>query len=308
MNAPLGDYYEIALEDERYPASVRELSDPPETLYVNGNPHVISEASLSVIGSRRATPYGLEVARTVGTLAAESGVVEVSGGARGVDQAGAWGAIDAGGRHVMVLGTGADVVYPASARPLIKRTIEGGGAVISPFPWGTEPRRWAFPKRNRIIAALSGALFVTEAGMPSGTFSTAECAMDLGRELLVAPGSLLSPESRGANYLIANGATCIVDEESIEIAISRIYGKLRFPRRVKRESSSLSEQDEALLSALVASPLKPDEVAAYLRISVVESLRLLAELEMKGLCERMIDGRYSPSRMYLGALARHGSQ
>ncbi len=308
MSAPLGDYYEITLRDHRYPASVRELSDPPETLYVHGDPSVLSEASISVIGSRRATPYGLEVARTVGTLAAESDVIEVSGGARGVDQAGAWGAVDAGGRHVMVLGTGADVVYPASARSLIKRTVEGGGAVISPFRWGTEPRRWAFPKRNRIIAALSDALFVTEAGMPSGTFSTAECAMELGRELLVAPGSLLSPESRGSNYLIANGATCIVDEESIEVAISRIYGKLRLSRGAGRKPSSLTEQEEALLSAIVASPLKPDEVASYLKISTVECLRLLANLEFRGLCERMIDGRYSPSRIYLGALARHGSQ
>lgn len=308
MNAPTGDYHEIGLEDTRYPASVRELSDPPETLFVYGDPSVLSEPSLSVIGARRATPYGLEVARTVGALAAESGIVEVSGGARGVDQAGAWGAIDAGGRHVMVLGTGADVVYPASARPLIKRTVEGGGAVISPFRWGMEPRRWAFPKRNRIIAALSEALFVTEAGMPSGTFTTAECAMELGRELLVAPGSLLSPESRGANYLIANGATCIVDEESIEVAISRIYGKLRFPRGARRGSETLTEHEKAILSALVASPLKPDEIAGFLTISVVDCLRQLADLEIRGLCERMVDGRYAPSRTYLGGLARYGTQ
>ncbi len=301
-------FHEIRLDDARYPASVRRLSDPPQTLYVHGDPSALGSASLSIIGSRRATPYGLEVAHMAGYLAAESGVVEVSGGARGVDQAGAWGAIEGGGRHVMVLGTGADVIYPASARALAQRTLETGGAIVSPFRWGTEPRKWAFPKRNRIIAALSEALFVTEAGMPSGTFSTAECAMDLGRELLVAPGSMLSPESRGSNYLIANGATCIVDEESLEIAISRIYGKLRFPKGSDRGSQKLSKREERLLQALVASPMKPEDIARFLELSAVDCLRFLAETEIKGLSERMVDGRYAPSRTYLGALAHYASQ
>ncbi len=300
--------FELGLSDPLYPSCVKELKDPPETLYVRGDPTVLSKPSLSIVGSRNATPYGLEVARCAGLLAAESGIIEVSGGARGVDQAGAWGAVDAGGVHVMVVGTGADVIYPASSRRLVERTLADGGAVVSPFPWGMQPLRWAFPKRNRVIAALSEALFVTEASMPSGTFSTAEAAMELGRELLVAPGSILSPESRGSNYLISNGATCIVDEESIEVAISRIYGRLRRERVQGAKKSGLNAKEQRAISALVAAPMRADDLASHMGMNAIECLRFLGQMELKGLAERLVDGRYAPTRAYLGGLAGFGSQ
>ena len=207
--------FELHPGDALYPETVLELSDVPQTLYVRGNPEALSTPALSIIGARKASPYGLAVAELAAKVAVEAGVTVVSGGAVGCDQASGWAAVNAGGKHVVVLGTGADVVYPRSSAGLITRTLDTGGAVVSISPWGMGPRKFAFPRRNRVIAALSQALFVSEAGMPSGTFSTAEAAMDLGRELLAVPGSILSPESRGTNYLIANGACCIVDEESI---------------------------------------------------------------------------------------------
>ena len=222
--------FELHPGDALYPETVLELSDVPQTLYVHGNPEALSTPALSIIGARKASPYGLAVAELAAKVAVEAGVTVVSGGAVGCDQASGWAAVNAGGKHVVVLGTGADVVYPRSSAGLITRTLDTGGAVVSISPWGMGPRKFAFPRRNRVIAALSQALFVSEAGMPSGTFSTAEAAMDLGRELLAVPGSILSPESRGTNYLIANGACCIIDEESIEMAISRIYGTLRYSR------------------------------------------------------------------------------
>lgn len=187
------DGIELHRGDERYPKTVEELANPPQTLYVRGDPSILDAPSLSIIGARKSTPYGRAIAEMAGRIAAESGIVVVSGGARGCDQAGGMGALNAGGRHVVVLGTGADVVYPSSAGRLIDRSLLQGGCVLSLEPWGTQPMKWAFPKRNQVIAALSGATFVAEAGMPSGTFSTAEAANALGRELLAAPGSIFSP-------------------------------------------------------------------------------------------------------------------
>ena len=261
--------FELHPGDVLYPDTVLELSDVPQTLYVRGDPAALSTPALSIIGARKASPYGLAVAE----LAAKVAV---------------------------------DVVYPRSSAGLIARTIDTGGAVVSISPWGMGPRKFAFPRRNRVIAALSQALFVSEAGMPSGTFSTAEAAMDLGRELLAVPGSILSPESRGTNYLIANGACCIVDEESIEMAISRIYGTLRYSRPDAPGIADLDPMQQTVMHALIASPLKVDDIAALVSLDAVGVLKLLGSLELEGLIERMMDGRYAPSKFALHAQTPFG--
>ncbi len=298
--------YEIHPGDRLYPSMVAELSDAPRTLYVRGDPEVLTMPSLSIIGSRKASPYGIACAELAARVAVEAGVNVVSGGAIGCDQASGWEALNRGGRHVIVLGTGADVVYPRSSAGLIARTLERGGAIVSLCPWGTGPRKFAFPRRNRVIAALSAALFISEAGMPSGTFSTAECAMDLGRELLVVPGSILSPESRGTNYLISNGACCIVDEESIEVAISRIYETLRFSHPSAPGVADLTPEQQTVMHALIASPLKVDEISALMGLDAVGTLKLLGSLEVAGAIERMMDGRYAPSKFALHAQTPFG--
>ena len=297
---------EVHLSSPMYPEKVKELEDPPEVLYVRGDPAVLSSPCLSVIGARKATPYGIALAEMAATVAAESGITVVSGGALGCDQAAGRAAVAAGGRHIMVLGGGADVVYPASARGLIDDALAGGGAVVSLEPWGMRPMRYTFPKRNRVIAALSDALLVTEAGMPSGTFSTAEAAMELGREVLAAPGSILSPTSRGANYLITVGACCIVDEESIEMAISRIYGRLRYSRPEAPGLTGLDGREQEVLAALVANPMTAEELAAAFCMGAVECMQLVSGLELEGLVERLADGRVSPTKKALHALTPLG--
>ena len=149
--------YELHPGDVLFPAAVLELSDVPQTLFVRGDPEVLSTPALSIIGARKASPYGLAVAELAAKVAVEAGVTVVSGGAVGCDQASGWAAVNAGGRHVVVLGTGADVIYPRSSAGLIARTIDTGGAVVSISPWGMGPRKFAFPRRNRVIA---GALCV----------------------------------------------------------------------------------------------------------------------------------------------------
>lgn len=298
--------YELHPGDDLYPSCVLELSDAPRTLYVRGNPAILSEPSLSIIGARKASPYGIACSEIAAKVAVQAGLAVVSGGALGCDQASGWAALNEGGRHVVVLGTGADVAYPRSSGGLIARTIENGGAVVSLSPWGCGVRKFAFPRRNRVIAALSAALFISEAGMPSGTFSTAETAMDLGRELLVVPGSIFSPESRGTNYLISNGACCIVDEESIEVAISRIYGSLRFTRPDAPGFSGLDDFQRRVMHALIASPMRADEISSMASLDAAGTLKLLGSLELEGLVERLLDGRYAPTKFALNAQTPFG--
>lgn len=292
---------EMPLEDPRYPELVRQLPEPPAMLYVRGDADALSRPCLSVIGARVATPYGIAAAEMAARIAAESGIVVVSGGARGCDSAAGAAALDAGGTHIAVLGCGADVVYPKSSGPLLQRTLESGGAIVSLDPWGMEPRRWAFPRRNRVIAALSRALVVTEAGMPSGTFSTAETANALGHEVLAIPGSIFSKQSRGSNYLISVGATCIADEDELEMAISRIYGVLRFSRPDAPGISDVSVEEQRVLDALAASPLRMEEVCRMLGIGIQPALQMLSGMAVRGLVERLLDGRYALTKLALHA-------
>lgn len=306
MMSACHDGIEIARAAPEYPASLRDLPGAPDVLYVRGDPSVLQMPCLSVVGARRFTPYGRAIAEMAGRIAAESGIALVSGGARGCDQAAGRAALDAGGAHVMVLGTGADVLYPSSSRDIERRIVEGRGCIVSIEPWGTGVQRWAFPKRNRIIAALSSALLVAEAGMPSGTFSTAETAAELGREVFAVPGSMFAPECRGSNYLIANGATCIPDEEGLEMAISRVYGTLRYGRGAACGLHGLSDDEERIVRALCADPMRMDDIAGALGLQPLACLQLVGALEARGVLESLLDGRYALTHGALHALTRLG--
>ena len=203
--------FQLALGDELYPEQLARTPDPPRVLYGFGDPSAL-ESGLAVIGARKATPYGLAAARLLAGWAAGRGVVIVAGGAIGCDQEAHRSAIDAGGRTVAVLGCGADIDYPRGASELLEQVRHGRvGCVVSELPWGTPPVRWAFARRNRIIAGLSEAVLVVEASLPSGTFSTADFALDAGRSVLVVPGSIFAPECRGSNRLLRQGATPVTD-------------------------------------------------------------------------------------------------
>ncbi len=281
---------EIAETDEAYPKVLFELEEPPERLYVIGDPESLTLPSLAVIGARRATPYGLAVAEMAGRIAAECGIALVSGGAMGCDAAALRAAQRAGGVTVVVSGTGADRVYPQTSRDVFEGAPRGGGCVVSLEHWGSPPIPYVFPKRNRVIAALCEALLVAEAGERSGTSSTAECASDLGRTIYAVPGSIFSPESVGANRLICEGAAPIVSEEDLEMRISLDFGAVRLmmPGQ-KRELGRI-------LSALVSSPMRPDDLANRLGEPALSVLVALSDYEASGLVVRLPDGRYSPSR------------
>lgn len=284
--------------EEGYPASFEEIPDPPAELYGIGVPSALSREALAIVGARRATPYGLGCARLFGGHAAAEGLVVVSGGAVGCDQEAARSALDAGGVSVAVLGGAADVVYPAGALRLLCDIVEAGGAVISEHSWGTPPLRGFFVRRNRLIAGLCRATLIVEAGLPSGTFSTADAALAAGREVLVVPGNIHSPQSLGSNRLLFQGAQPIIDLQTFDEVVAGIYGLVALQAAGGRDVGARSgvagaDADRCVvLDALRASPMRLDQLAAAVELPRERFVVTVAECESSGLIERGRDGRY----------------
>jgi len=207
-----------------FPRQLLQLQDVPSRLYVLGSVENLNTPAIAIVGARKATTYGLMCAERFARKAAAWGVTVVSGGAIGCDMAAHRGALDAGGRTVVVLGSGADVVYPLRARSLFKEVLAAEGTLLSEAPWGSAPLAWAFSRRNRIIAALGSATLIVEAGLPSGTFQTADHTLALGNEVLVVPGPIFSKESKGSNRLLTQGAIPVVDDESFEDILMQLFG------------------------------------------------------------------------------------
>jgi DNA processing protein len=283
--------FEIDIDDAGYPEHLRVIPDPPKKLYGKGSIESLC-LGLAVIGARRATPYGLSVAEMLAGWAAASGYVIISGGAHGCDQAAHRAALDSGGRTVAVMAGGADIVYPSGATVLHSRIVESGGAIVSEHPWGTRPLRWMFRKRNRIIAGLSAAVLIVEAGLPSGTFSTADDALAGGRDVLAVPGSILSAESRGSNRLISQGASVITDVSDLAAALRNSIGEPQ-SQVLGLPVCDASEQDP-LMRALKARAMRAEDVAYALGADVVTVMQRLGSLESRGLVVRYQDGRYGP--------------
>ena len=284
----MAERYELHKGDVGFPSMIaQEDSVRADTLFVYGSLDVFDCDTVSIIGARRATPYGIAIAEMAGRIAAESGIVVVSGGALGCDHAASRAALDAGGRTIIVSGCGADKIYPRSSTDIFTDAVRTGGAIVSLERWGSEPRRYNFPKRNVIIAALSPVLLVAEAGERSGTMSTVDAALELSRTIYAAPGSIFSPNSQGANRLVRDGAYPIVSESDLEMRLSLDYGVLRVV--TQGESREVGE----VMSALIASPARPDDLAPRLGQSVLTLLRTLSDYESKGIVERLPDGRYA---------------
>lgn len=284
----MGKIWEIARGEEGYPQALEDLGESaPARLYGVGDTECLSMPCISIVGARKATPYGVEVAEMAARVAVECDLVVVSGGAAGCDHAASRSAIDSGGRTIIVSACGADVVYPDTSRDIFHDAVRHGGAVISIVPWKTKPRRYSFPRRNAIIAALSRSLFVTEAGLKSGTMSTADVASQLGRNIYAIPGSIFSPNSQGANSLIATGASIIASEMDLQTQIGLDYDSLRMVVEDHYDGNS------QVISALIASPMRPDELSARLGQSLLTLMATLADYESQGLVAHLLDGRYS---------------
>ena len=294
-----GDRTVLDLGDEAYPSSLANIPDPPKRLYVLGNPNALEEG-LAVIGARRATPYGLLCARTFAGIAASRGIPIVSGGALGCDSAAHKAALDAGGRTVVVLGGGCDALYPRRNAGLFEEVVRSGGALVSEHEWDFPPLPYTFRARNRLIAGLAKATLIVEAGVPSGTFSTADDALSANREVLVVPGSISSPQSRGSNHLICQGATPIVDRETFDDALFSLFGCLR-----TQAIESTGQRSDSLYDALCADSMSIEELVKAgfgaregASAPAWVSARL-SRLQSEGRIVRHPDGRYGPASLGL---------
>ena len=197
----------IKLEDSTYPEKLKEIYNPPKTIYLIGNEKLLNQKSIAIIGCRECTRYGAENAYKFGYELAKENICVISGFAKGIDTYSHKGAVSAKGKTIAVLGCGLDIVYPPENMELYKQILIQGGAIISEYPLGSKPEKYHFPERNRIISGLSSGVLVIEAKKKSGTMITVDFALEQGREVYAVPGNISSENSYGTNELIKEGAT-----------------------------------------------------------------------------------------------------
>lgn len=270
----------------RYPAWLRMVPDPPPVLWVRGDPRVLEQTSVAIVGSRSASQYARQVARALAAGLAEAGVVVTSGMARGVDGAAHEACLAAGGATIAVLGTGVDVAYPAEHRALAER-IAARGLLMSELPPGTAPLAWHFPRRNRIISGLSRAVVVVEASQKSGSLITARMALEQGREVMAVPGSVLHGRNSGAHALIKDGAMPVESAADIldALGLGRGGTSCADPRRPE------GPLQDALYDAGVVG-MAIDELRQAAPIGTEAIFCELMQLELDGKAERLAGGRY----------------
>lgn len=285
-------------DDPRFPAALRSIPRPPKRLYVLGDPEALAEG-LAVVGARKATPYGIGAAKRFARLAAQRGISVISGGARGCDAAAHEAALSEGAPTVAFLGGGCDVPYPREHAGLFERIALSGGAVVSEHAWDAPALPQQFCTRNRLIAGLARATLIVEAGLPSGTFSTADEALAAGRDVLVVPGAINSASSKGANRLLVQGAAPVVDDESFSDVLFSVFGCLKM-----QEASELAGEGGAVpLGRFKARPRRESRgsgsdcgCAAGGAVGHGAALRACVRALRQAGCARLADGAVDDRR------------
>jgi DNA processing protein len=290
----------ISIDDPCYPPRLREIYDPPLILYVRGNPEVLPQPGIAVVGTRHPTPYGSGMAERLSCDLAAQGLVIISGMARGVDTASHRGAISAKGKTIAVFGTGVDVIYPKENSRLSEQIIALGGALISEFRLGTFAAPQNFPIRNRILSGMSVGVLVVEAAEYSGTRITARCALEQNRDVFAVPGNVTNKNSWGPNTLIKQGAKLVATWEDVwEDLPAEVRLKLTPPPSPESEGDStaslfpnegLPPHEKRILSLLKADESTHiDELVERLEneLSSSEIFAALFELELAGKIRQM---------------------
>lgn len=282
--------------DREYPGLLRDLQQPPEVVFVKGNPTSLSnmcerQQTVSVVGTRRASAYGLEATRwVVGTIASRGWHV-VSGLALGIDVCAHQSALTESGMTSAVLACGVDLCYPVNHKRTYDAIVAGGGCVVSEYPPGTPVAKHRFPERNRLIAALATTLIVVQAGEKSGALTTAEIALDLGRDIYVVPGPITSAHFLGSNRLLSEGAALLLNPEEFLADHGQVVeggtGHANPPERWRTLYEALSE------------PLGADMLAHVLGVPVSHVYAGLLELELEGWIERRQGAVYGRSQQNL---------
>ena len=273
----------IAPESAEWPARFAHLHAAPAGIWMWGR-DVPAAPAVAVVGSRRATLAGLDIARCLGRDLADAGIQVVSGMARGIDGAAHRGCLEAGGSTVAVLGCGIDVCYPAEHERLRAEIVESG-CVISEEPRAMEPFKHNFPKRNRLIAALASAVVVVEGTARSGALSTARWAADMGREILAVPGSIRAGQSEGTNLLIRDGVRPLLSIQDLFEAVSELQPGPAAPTApgvAPPSRTGLSGPLAEILSAMGPNPVHPDALSSALNLTASVLASRLVTLELAG--------------------------
>src|SRR5258708_9107917 len=286
--------------EPEYPQTLLQIYDPPVLLYVRGDPQVLNLPSLSIVGTRKPTLYGTQMARRLGRQLAARGLVIVHGLARGIDAIAHQGAMDAHGRAIGVLGTGIDVCYPKENKKLYEKVLERG-AIISEFPLRTHPAPENFPIRNRIVAGLPLGAVVVEGAQYSGSLITARLAMEFGREVFGVPGNVTQPVSFAPNQLIKQGAklvTCAEDViEELPTPVRAALVQAEQPEAEQRNllaAASLNSSEKKIYDLLSTDEAKHiDEIVESSGLNSSEVLATLFDLEMKGIIRQTPGKQFS---------------
>ena len=276
-----------------YPASLREIPDPPALIYVRGAIEPVDHLAVAIVGSRKCTPYGLRIAERLAASLARVGLTVVSGLARGIDAAAHRGALTAGGRTLAVLANGLSQVYPPEHERLAEEVV-ASGALISESPMRQSPLAGLFPQRNRIISGLCLGVVVVEATPRSGSLSTASHATEQNREVFAVPGPVDSLPSRGCHHLIRDGARLV---ETVDDILEELGPAVRHVGQPTEPASagatppggelSLSDPERQLLAKLEDRPVAVDQLILASGLSASQAMATLSLLEMRRLVKRL---------------------
>jgi DNA processing protein len=278
----------LTWEDADYPGALRTIDASPPVLYVRGRLTSQDEWSVALVGTRRASTYGREVAQVLSSELARHGVTVISGLALGVDTVAHRAAVEAGGRTVAVLGSGVDQIYPPQNRGLAQAIAEQG-AILSDYPLGTRPEATNFPPRNRIISGLSQGVVVIEASERSGALITAKFAAEQGRDVFAVPGSILHPGSAGCNMLIQQGATPLLSVDDVLEQLNLLHLQERIDAR---RTVPADAQEEVILALLSGEPAHIDDLVRGANLPAASIGGLLAIMELKGLVRQVAPMTY----------------
>lgn len=282
----------VHLGSDRYPQALKQIYDPPPFLWMAGGEAIDWSSCVAVVGTRRPSEYGKDATRKIVGNLCDAGCVIVSGLAYGIDAIAHRTAVDSNSATVAVLGSGLDIIYPRMHSRLASEILEHG-AIISTFPFGTEPEPANFPQRNRLISGISLATVVVEAFEKGGALLTAANALDQNREVMAVPGSIFSGPSRGPNQLIKNSAAKLVqsaDDILVELGIDPARKPKPQPQ-LRELPQGLSEVERDMAGLLGSNPVHVDEICTKLDLSPARASSLLLGLELKG-CIRQLEGYY----------------
>ncbi|AFS78619.1 DNA protecting protein, SMF familiy [Gottschalkia acidurici 9a] len=276
----------VTILDEKFPEKLKYIYDCPKVLYTKGDLLKEEEKTIAIVGARKATLYGKWVTEKLSSELLDLGITLVSGMASGVDTEAHISAIRKDKRNIAILGCGVDVVYPKANRNIYEKIIENG-CVISEFPLGTEPLRYNFPQRNRIISGLSLGVVVIEASEKSGSLITAHHAIEQGKEVFAVPGNINSIYSKGTNKLIKDGAKMVLDVEDIIEEIRELKNIKILSSKDKFKYNFLSNDERKIISYIEEDPMHIELICHKVNMDVSSVSSILTILEMKGIVKRL---------------------